>query len=139
MKKEKLFFIVFFLWILSGCSPTPSVEKAPALGRVVARVEVSCCQSGEVQQFTYRMPQKMEAVLSYLRLLEYRGKATIDPERIRGDSYQIAVITADGTTHNYYQRADRYLSRDNHPWEMIDPKQAQNLRLLLQEMPSDTR
>ena len=80
----------------------------------------------------------MEKILTYLRQLEYRGMAETDPERICGDSYQITVRSSDGTSCNYRQRANCYLSRNNHPWEKIDPKQAEKLYPLLQEMPSDT-
>lgn len=139
MKKQKLFLIAFFLCILSGCSKINSAENNSALYRVVDRIDISSYHEGTLEQFSYSTPQKMESILFYLRQLDYQGKAHTDPERICGDSYQITVIVSDGTTRNYRQRANRYLSRDHHPWECIDPKQAEILYPLLQSMSSDIR
>ena len=138
VKKQMLFAIVCCLCFLSGCSRTDDSEKRQVLYRVVDRIDVSCYRSGTVQHFSYQTPQKMQLILSYLRQLEYRGKADTDPERICGDSYQITLTASDGTACRYRQRADRYLSRDGHPWENIDPDQARRLYPLLQAMPSDT-
>ena len=137
MKKQKLFLVFTFLCVLSGCSKADTVEIKPVQYRVVEQIDISCCRSGVRQYFSYSTPQKMETILTYLRQLEYRGMAETDPERIRGDSYQITVRSSDGTFRRYRQRADCYLSRNNLPWEKIDTKQAQKLYPLLQEMPSD--
>lgn len=139
MKKQKLFLIAFFLCILSGCSKANTDENNSALCRVVDRIDISSYHEGTLEQFTYCAPQKMEAILFYLRQLDYQGKAHTDPERICGDNYQITVTNSDGTTRSYRQRANRYLSRDHHPWECIDPKRAEILYPLLQSMPSDLR
>jgi len=137
VKKQKLFLMTFFLCILSGCGRTSAAENAPALCRVVDRIDISSYHEGTLEQFSYSTPQKMETILFYLRQLDYQGKAHTDPERICGDSYHITVMSSDGTVRNYRQRANRYLSRDHHPWECIDPNRAEILYSLLQSMPSD--
>lgn len=132
------------LWILLGISllfcgcraNAESPEPAPPL-RIVTQVSVTCRPTDGIGERHYTQSQKMEAILNYLRSLEYAGKAEVDPELLAGNAYQITVQLSDGSTQVYYQRADRYLSRNCAPWEKIDPEQATLLAPLLQDMQSD--
>lgn len=137
-KAKKLALLIGILMLLfCGCSVNAAAdEPAPRL-HVVTQVDIICRRADDILQWHYTQPQKMISVLNYVRLLEYRGKVDTDPEKIIGDSYKITVQLSDGRSHVYYQHAERYLSRDHHPWELIDPEQAQRLYPMLQEMPSD--
>lgn len=134
---KKIFWILMGGMLLCGCSANAQgPEPTPPLC-VVTQVDVTCRSPGDILERHYTQPQKMEAVLNYLRLLEYRGQADCDPEQLIGNAYKIMVQLSDGCSHCYYQRADQYLSRDRKPWERIDPDQARQLYLLLVELPGD--
>ena len=133
MKKRKRIFLLCFLLILPGCSRT----KPQTSGRVVTGIHICCTQSGVTRELTYREPRKMEAVLNYLRCLNYAGKAQEDPETLPGDLYKITVVNSDGTNRVYRQRAFSYLCRNGETWEKIDPNRGKYLWLLLKLMPGD--
>ncbi len=138
MKKRKFLFLLIVLCALSGCNRQVAGGDSPSLYTVTEQIDILCCRDGNTQHFSYRSPEKMEVILNYLRHLDYKGKAHTDPERIMGDRYEISVISIDGSSRIYRQRTDRYLSRDNGPWELIDPKIGNKLYPLLQATPSDS-
>ena len=85
----------------------------------------------------YNSPEKIQKLLYYLRTLRPKGNAGIDPETRGGNICKIVLYYQNGVRQVYYQQDDRYLSIDAHPWERINPVQAEKLYGLLEEMPSD--
>lgn len=104
---------------------------------VVTQVQVTCAHEGKTIERCYTGQRKIAPILNYFRMLENQGKTHIDPERILGDVYRIRISLSNGIEHVYWQRADRYLSRDRHAWHLVDREQAKQLYAILQEMPSD--
>ena len=135
-RMSKLFFIGCVCLIMSGCSRNN--PPAPPLCRVVTQVDIFCQQKNMMLRRHYTQPQKMESVLLYLRLLKPLGKPETDPDNVEREVYEISVHFSDGEKRVYRQKAHRYLSVDNKPWETIAPEQASELYKLMQHYPSDT-
>lgn len=137
MKKQiKLFMLICFSVItLSGCRKN-NADPDP-LCRVVTQVDIFC-QHEDVQiRRHYTDTQKMEWVLLYLRLLKPRGRPETDPDSIDADIYEITLHFSDSTRRVYRQKDHRYLAKDAHPWQRIDPGQAAGLYALMRHVPSD--
>lgn len=129
----KIFILILCCLGLWGCTDrTP--EASPLL---VSQVHVLARHQGDTAVFQYTHPKKMETILYYLRTLEDQGLAKTDPERIMGDSYRIYLTFSDGSRRVYYQQADRFLSKNAHPWHRINSTKASLLYPLLKSMPSD--
>lgn len=125
-KTWKIACTFFCCLMLCACT-----EKSTA-PRLVTKISVTD-STGLTRIYTE--PRKMEVILYYLRALEPSGKAKTDPERILGQSYRICVSFSDGQQTIYRQRANRFLSRDSHPWQNINFKKAAYLQTLLEAMP----
>lgn len=137
MKKaiKVLILFCFSAIIMPGCVKNDSQIK-PSV-RVVTQVDISCQKDNLLLQRHYTDPQKMEYVLLYLRLLKPGEKPDTLPQTQSDDLYQITVSLSDGSKRTYRQLAHRYFSRESRPWQLIDPKQAAGLYLLMQKLPSD--
>lgn len=131
-KRGKFCLILLFALLLSGWK-----KKPPEAVRVVTRLDISCYHDYGISCWTYTQPEKMEWILNHLRQRKNLGTAQTDPERLLGDAYRIDICLSDGTHHVYYQRADRYFSRQGHAWQKTDPDQAAALRAFLQKISSD--
>jgi len=137
-KLQKLFILFLFTaGLLTGSSARRQFHFLSPTLSMVTRMEIRCISGQQSLERLYTQPDKMKPFLTYLRLLEYRGKAEVDPERLQGSHIEIVVYYADGVHRIYRQRANRYLSRNSHPWEKIDPNQAKFLQPLLQAIPGD--
>jgi hypothetical protein len=121
----KLFTVFIICFSLFGCGQ----QQKPL--HLVTKISVTD-NKGITRDFTD--PQKMETILYYLRSLDPMGRPKTDPERIMGESYRIHIEYADGGQSIYRQRANRFLSKDAHPWQTIDPKKAAILRPLLESI-----
>lgn len=130
VKFRKLTLVFFFCLLLTGCAAKPKPLH------LVTKISVTD-RAGITKDYTE--PQKMETILYYLRSLEPQGRPDTDPERIMGEAYRICVEYADGGQSIYRQRANRFLSRDAHPWQKIDPQKAAVLRPLLDSMTQLTK
>lgn len=138
-KRGKLFpLLILVLFIFSGCSRihTPD-ETSPDL-RMVTRVDVACTRDGETIRRSYTAPEKLEAMLLYLRLLDPQGRADTNPEELVGTASEITLHFSNGQNRVYRQRGDRFLSKDAEPWQNIDREHAEKLYPLLLLMDSDT-
>ena len=131
--KKYLLALCLIVFIVSGCSQIHT-QTAPSF---VARIDVICHRENVTTLRHYTTQEKIEPVLICLRLLNPRGKADVDPERLIGDTYRIVLYRSDGSRCVYHLQADRYLSRDHRPWERVNEKQAQKFYPLLMKMPSD--
>lgn len=137
MKKTATFFILicFSAVILSGCIRNDT--SAQPLSRVVTQVDIVCHREHMLVQRHYTTTQKIESVLLYLRLLKPMGRPETDPNTIDRDIFEITVHLSDGNKRIYRQKAHRYFSKGDRPWEMIDPNQAFWLYDLMEQLPSD--
>lgn len=138
MKKaiKILILLCFSVFLLCGCGQdTP----AKPLCRVVTGVDISFRHEDMHLQRHYTDTQKMESVLLYLRLLKPLGKPESIPETADRDVYEITVHLSDGDTRIFRQKAHRYLSVPDRPWQLIDPGQAVGLYQLMRHYPSDSK
>lgn len=124
-----------FLFLLSGCRRDGPPKPAC---RVVTGVDISFRYEDMRLQRHYTNSEKVESVLLYLRLLKPLGKASHAQELPEEDLYEITVHLSDGSDRIYRQKAHRYFSRPERPWEQIDPGQASQLYQLMRHYPSDS-
>ncbi len=103
----------------------------------ISQIQVICHRGSTTISRAYIQPHKMEEILNYLRILDCNGNADTDPERIVGDSFVITLYDSSGQRQIYRQRANRFLSKNSHPWETIDTEQAKRLYPLILSMLSD--
>ncbi len=122
-KFRKLLLLICCTFLLGGCN-----AKEESL-RLVTKISITD-QSGFTRHYT--QPQALETILYYLRSLKNLGVPNTDPERIMGEHYQIRLEYSDGQTSIYRQRANRFLSKDSHPWQNVSPQRAALLGPLLQ-------
>lgn len=118
--------------LFTGCN-MPQTQKS----RLVTAMVLEVRQEDQVLCRQYTDPQKMEVVLSYLRALTGREHNCADPEQYAGPRYRIELHYSDGSTGYVFQHADRFLSRDFHPWQEIDSRHAAFLLPLVENMPND--
>lgn len=139
MKQYEKFIvcILLVLVIVSGCSQihTPN-DTAPGT-RMAVRVDVYCVQDDASFERSYTQPEKLEAMLLYLRLLKPQGRAEVNPEELLGTVSQITVHLSGGEKRVYRIRCNSFLSVDAKPWQNIDPGHAADLYPLLLIMDGD--
>lgn len=133
MRRKWFPFLLAFLMLLTGCT---GQKEMPSV-RVVTQVDVTCSRDGQLLHRRYTAQEKMEPLLNYLRLLEPRGRARVDPERTRGNAYQITLHFSHGAPTVYYQRCERFLSKNRHPWQEVDSQFAGELYPILRDTPAD--
>lgn len=117
------------LW---GCG-----KKQPNPPKLVSGIYITGTHQDAPVSCFYAEPRKMETILYYLRSLEDLGKPKLDPERIMGDYFKITVFYSDGSQKVYRQQADRFLSRNDRPWQKVDARRASMLYPLMKAMPTD--
>lgn len=129
------FLLLFSLW-LSGCQGRQAA--APARCAVVTGVDVECRYEDYVLQRVYSTEEKINAVLTYLRLLSPKQLSGEDPEQIAGERYVIRLHFSSGPDQIYYQHSNRFLSARRSPWQAVSPTKAGKLHDLMLHFPSDT-
>ena len=122
---KKMAIILLLPLLLCGCSRR-RMPTGP-MCRVVTQIQVSATIDGQTQVTTYTDYPKMEAVLSYLRLLEKGNRRDIDPDSFRADIYEITVFYSDGQHTTYRQLHDQLLQTDGGPWQIIKKAKLQLL------------
>lgn len=130
--KRFLWAVMFVFLCLAGCG-----KKEMGGVRVVSAVDVICDRGYQIQRRHFTQPEKMEMVLDYLRLQPDLGPVEKDPEKYAGQRIRIDVTLSDGTHRVYYQQGDRFLSRQLHPWQHIDPVRAAEFSENLLRMSTD--
>lgn len=108
---------------------------ATAGDRVVTGIDIFYRQNQDSLERHYTSSEKMQLVLNYLRLLEYAGIPDTDPEMYTGNVCRISLQLAGGGSRTYYLYADRFLSVDYRPWQIIVPDRS--LVTVLHLMPND--
>ena len=126
-------WILSFFFLLSGCAQKEAASSFPLVTEISVHYE-----NGPVQgQLSYTDDEKMQLILTYLRLLRPYGQPTEDPETAEGTLFEISLHYADGGTSVYRQKADRYLKSGEKPWLCISPQKATELSLLLGYLEED--
>ena len=130
MGKVKKTMICVLIFLIG----TGRVHGATFEGHHLAtEIDISCQKTQIARSF--RQSSNLEEILNHLRLLEYAGMPSSDPEQQKGDTYRLIVHLADGKDHIYHLHADRYLSQDFRPWIKVESKRP--LTELLQALPAE--
>ena len=96
------------------------LRSAPAqTHRVVTQITV--VEAGSSAR-TYAETGEMEAILTYLRLLEPGARALIAPETFRTPGCDFVLTYSDGTQSTYSRLHDEYLKKDDGVWHRISVK-----------------
>lgn len=135
-RKFWFYFIVLLVSIwLSGCQS----RQEPTISRctVVTGVDVECRYENYILQRSYRSEEKINAVLTYLRLLAPKPLSGADPEQIVGERYVIRLHFSSGPDQVYYQHSNRFLSAQRAPWQAVSPTKADKLHDLMLHFASD--
>ncbi len=133
--RKLLFFAVLTLLLLAGCSRTKLPTQSPS--RLVTGITVMY-ENDPIRFFRrYTSDEKMQQVLNYLRLIDPKGIVQDDPETLPGGQYTITLLYSDGSSNIYRQKSDAYMQTDDGPWKRIDPKKAEWLGQLLEQLESD--
>lgn len=122
-------------FLLTGCAPQ---LPEPTAYRVVVQIQILYQNSGLRQFWSFHSDEKMESILTYLRILDPYGTPEVDPESAPGSDFFITLIYSDGNRKCYQQRADRYLRIGNGTWRYIDPDTALRLSNLLGVLIADS-
>ena len=134
MKKLSLFLC--FLCLLSMCGCEKENTARPSY-RAVTQIDIVTKKDGELLRRHYTAPEKMQYVLTFLRLLKPVGKPEENPEQLTEDMFLIALTRSDGTQVYYRQTGHRYVCKNDQNWFSIDPEQAVRLYELMAHIPSD--
>ncbi len=133
MKKNLLLiFLLLIAYILFGCHRNQANPAQP-LTRVVTEITIS--YGGETHR--YSSADSVEAILSYLRLLNPHGKPVVDPTEDNGTTYDITVTYSDGYQTHYQQKDNRFFLDKDGQWKNIDEKKALGLSKLFHLLVSD--
>ena len=120
--------------LLCGCSRLQMPSQQP---RIVTGVTV-IYENEQIHFFRrYTSDDKIQNILSYLRLIEPKGTAQTNPETLPGGLYTITLLYADGSQQIYYQKNNSYLRENNGKWKMINEKKAEWLGQLIEQTESD--
>ena len=133
MKTKIGIFILSVLLLLSGCNRKESQSSFPLVTEITVHYE-----NGPIHgQLHYTEDDKMQLILTYLRLLKPYGQPPEDPETADGTLFQIVLTHADGSHTTYQQKGDQYLKNGQSPWLCIPPQKAVELSLLLGYLEED--
>ena len=134
MKNTRKNICAFLLlgFLLTGCQKAP-----PYVPRTVTQITVTGTRSSRPIQRQYRDCAKMEAVLNYLRTLDFDGFTSLDPAMLPGDDFTITLAFSRGENKVYRIHGARYLCRPDGSWEKVDTGKAQRLLSILGACRSD--
>ena len=133
MKTKIGVFILSVTLLLSGCSRKESQASFPLVTGITVRYE-----NGPIHgELFYNEDDKMQLILTYLRLLKPYGEPPEDPENAEGTLFEIVLTHADGGLTTYQQKADKYLKTQEEPWLCIPSQKAMELSVLLGYLEED--
>lgn len=135
MKKLTIILLLLVGLFPAGCSNSNSIRTTSS--RVVTGVDVYCQKPHGQLTRRYRQPEKVEAMLHYIRLLDPNGPATVSQEAMQGDFYEIVVHLQDGDMRIHRQRADTYAALHRRYWGQIDRSLGMQLARILALLPGD--
>lgn len=127
MKKYWILFALSALF-LGGCQ-----QSAPPRRHVVTEISVAA----DDWETVYNHQEKMEVILTYIRLMEPSYVLPAAPDPQPGPMYRISLVHSDGSRLTYVQQADRYFCSPTGQWRAMDPNYGALFPELLQLMPPD--
>ena len=134
---KKLIIILFsgIVFSLHGCGFQAPGYTAPS--RIVSAVDICCRRaSGSISRH-YEKPEKVEAVLHYIRMLDPNGPTPVTEEALKNDLYEITVHLQDGGTRTHLQRGDTFAALHRRYWGTIDRSVGLRLGHILTLLPDD--
>ena len=132
MKKWLMFVCVAVC--LTGCGREADVAVQR---NVVTQITITCQTETELIQRQYTSPEKMRAVLLYIRSIGSTFDAPQEPDAAEGNRVQITTVSADKTVKHYYQQGRKYFQKGEGKWQTIDPEKGENLWRIIKLLPSD--
>ena len=134
MKKLALFLCFLCFLSMCGCM----AENTDKSGyRAVTQIDIVTKKDGKLLRRHYTEPEKMQHVLTFLRLLKPVGKPELNPDQLTEDMFLICLARSDGTQVYYRQTGHRYVCKNDESWFSIDPLQAVKLYELMANIPGD--
>ncbi len=132
MRKWLILVCVALCLIGCGRKNKPNVQH-----NVVTEITITCQADGELIQRRYTTPDKMRAVLLYIRSVRASFDAPEEPDASEGYRVQITTVSADKTVKHYYQQGQKYFQIGEERWKIIDPEKGANLWMIIKLLPSD--
>ena len=117
--------------LLSGCRG--GIDKT-VQRNVVTEITVTWANG---QERHYTAPEKMQAVLYYIRVISSPFDAPQPPQEDSGTRVTITTTRADKTKKVYQQQDDAFFREGDGPWRTIDKEKGRQLFFLLKLLPSD--
>lgn len=130
-----LYIAVLSVLLFPGCSPNERADPIP--DRIVTGIDIYCQKPTCTVTRRYTHPEKIEAILTYLRLLRPIGPTVPTEEARQGDLYEIVVHLNDGGHRIHRQRADSFAITRRPFWGVIDRELGNKLPFLMALLPSD--
>ena len=135
MKNLIIILFLSVLLFLNGCAFPAEGYTAPS--RIVSSVDIRCQRSSGAISRHYEKPEKVEAVLHYVRMLNPNGPTELTQDDLENDFYQITVHLQDGGTRTHQQRGDTFAALHRRYWGRIDRSVGLRLGHILTLLPSD--
>lgn len=136
MMKQRIWSITAA--VLLFCTGCMGRTPKPQNKTVVSQICVTCQQEGTAGRRTYTDGAKMKQILNALRQVGQQFDPEVDPEPLELRTYCITLTHSDGSRRSWYTKGDRYIRREDGPWQQADPKKISQLNQLLQILPGDT-
>ena len=135
MKHLTILLFFAFALILPGCAGSRDPYIPPS--RVVSSVDIYCQKpSGNLSRH-YTDPEKIEAILHYVRLLDPNGPTPVTEDAAQSASYEIVVHLQDGGIRIHRQQGDSFAALHRRYWGRIDRSLGLRLGHMLTLLPSD--
>ena len=131
-----IFLCLAISFSLGGCCRESQGQRASAY-HIITEIQAVYQNDGIEVRRQFFAPEKLQAVVDYLRRIDPYGVPYENPEQVSGRNYILTLHYSDGSVRRYHQRADRYLRQDDGPWKRIDPQQALELSGLFGMMGND--
>lgn len=130
-----LYIAVLSISVFSGCSQNDRGDNIP--DRIVTGIDIYCQKPTCTVSRSYTHPEKIETILTYLRLLRPIGPMVLTEQARQGDLYEIVVHLNDGSHRIHRQRADSFAITRRPFWGVIDRQLGSKLPFLMALLPSD--
>lgn len=134
---KRFTIILFFLFLLFPAGCGNKQRPVAASSRIVTGIDVYCQKPHGQLKRHYRQPEKIKAVLHYIRLLNPNGPTPVSQEAMQGDFYEIVVHLHDGGMRIHRQRADTFAALHRRYWGRIDRSLGMQLARILALLPGD--
>ena len=123
----KLAILLGLAILLCGCAMPKTQAHQP---RLVTKMQIAWKDA----TLTLTQPEKIEAVLSYLRLLPYKQMSIPDPILLESPGVEITLTYLDGRKRYILQKGANYISRDKGPFGPINGKIGSQLLSVLESL-----